>query len=133
MKPELAQTVLQAKESSETIWQFLAVLPETQGAQIFYGLLLGGLIGGLSSWLLKWARKEAGCLVNYVFTDDIRYTVLAASGFLGICITALSSGIFVTEQGQFVGWANVLWFGVTNGFGADVAINKGKTNGENKV
>lgn len=89
-----------------------------------YMLIFAGILGGIASWLVKWAKKQAGSLRQYLFTD-FRYTVLAGVGYIGLCWTAIGSGIFVNEQQIFVGWANVLWFGITNGFGADMVANKG--------
>lgn len=121
----IAQTIAQAKERSpESLWHFLQQLPSTMEAQLLYGLILAGAVGAIGSWFVKWARYQAGPLHTY-FYQEIRSTILAASGFLGICLTAISSGIFVADGGAFVGWANVLWFGLTNGFGADMVVNKG--------
>lgn len=113
------------KNAHESLWDFLTALPSSMEAQILYALLLAGVVGMLASWLLKWARGQAGALQRYLFTEDVRYTVLAVAAYFGICLTAISSGIFVTDDGVFVGWANVLWFGLTNGFGADTVANKG--------
>lgn len=120
-----APKIRDIKNAHESLWQFLAALPSSMEAQIFYALLLAGVIGMFASWLLKWARGQAAPLYRYLFTDDVRFTVLAAAAYFGICLTAISSGIFVTDEGVFVGWANVLWFGLTNGFGADTVANKG--------
>lgn len=120
--PTIAQAQLSIVQDP---WEFLISLPHTAEAKIMYMLIFAGILGGIASWLVKWAKKQAGPLHKYLFTDDIRFTILAGAGYLGICFTAISSGIFMTENDTFVGWANVLWFGITNGFGADMVANKG--------
>lgn len=118
-------TIAQAQLSiAQDPWEFLIALPHTAEAKIMYMLLLAGIIGGFASWLVKWAKGQAGPL-NIYFVREGKFTILAGASYIGICLTAITSGIFITPEDTFVGWANVLWFGVTNAFGADMIANKG--------
>lgn len=120
-----AQSVAQIARTHESLWEFLVELPTSMEAEIGYALIIAGILGMFFSWLIKWARGQAGALHVYLFTDQVKLTVLAASAYVGVCTTAVTAGIFVTSSGEFVGWANVLWFGLTNAFGIDAAANKG--------
>jgi len=110
----------------ETLWHFLEQLPASFEAQILLGLLLAGFAGALVSWLAKWSAGEAGNLLDYCFRNSTKRTVAAALSFLGIILTAITSDMFTSSSGEFVGWMNVLFNGFAVGFGSDSAINKGK-------
>lgn len=120
--PTLAQLKI---EHQQSLWEYIAAIPSSMEFQIVMGLALAGVIGMLASWLLKWARGQAGPLWHYLFTDKVRFTVLAASSYIGVCAGAVTADIFTSKSGEFVGWANVLWFGISNAFGLDLAANKG--------
>lgn len=78
------------------------------------------------SWLFKWTRGDAGSLVAYLFTSSLKSSVASFLSFLVVIFGAISSGMFTTESGEFVGWMNVLGFGFTTGAGTDSMVNKGK-------
>lgn len=123
-----AQKIVDLKASApDSLWDFLSVLPASFEAQILYGLLLAGLIGMIGNYTLKWARSEIeGNLLSYLFTCHPRSTLLSFSGFIGVAVASITADIFTSGQGGFVGWGNVLWFGLTNGFAVDAIANKGK-------
>ncbi len=122
-------------DHTESLWQFLAQLPGSMEAQILYALLLAGIVGMGAHYLMRWLNGEiTGSLARYLFLDYPRRTLLAFAGVVGIALTAITSGVFETESGEFVGWLNVLWIGLTNGYASDSVANKGgKTNGQPPV
>ena len=110
-----------------SLWDFLVLLPSSFEAQILYGLLLAGATGMVSNYTLKWARSEIeGSLATYLFRCHLKATLLSFSSFVGLAITSIAADIFTGNLGGFVGWANVLWFGLTNGFAVDAIANKGQ-------
>ena len=123
-----AQTISQAHEATQqSLWHFLAQLPQTQEAQLLYGLILAGAVGMVANYLVKWAKGEIeGNLWCYLVKDKLRATVLSFSSYVGVAVASIAAGIFVTDGGIFVGWSTVLWFGVTNGFAVDAIANKGR-------
>lgn len=125
---EIAQTrAAHLPPASDSLWKFLAALPNTMEAQVFYGLLLSGTIGMAAHYFTRWAKGEIqGSLFAYLFDSYARRTSLALTVIVGMAITAITSNVFVTESGEFVGWLNVLWFGITNGYASDSIANKGQ-------
>src|SRR5258708_5911573 len=127
-------TIQQIKQTTpETLWQLLAALPGSMEAQILYGLLIAGAVGMIGHYLIRWLNGDiAGSLVKYLFIDYPRRTLLAYSGVAGAALGAIASNVFETDTHEFVGWLNVLWIGLTNGYAADSLANKGKSaNGSN--
>ena len=125
--PTVAQLAL-ATPPAQSLWAFLAQLPNSMEAQILLGFMLAGILGMLGHFVVKWAYGQiAGNLIAYMFTGDknMRRTLLATIALLSVALTAVSTGIFTTAEGVFVGWANVLWQGVLTGFGSDSVVNKG--------
>lgn len=119
--------ITQLPAPSISLWKFLAALPASMEAQIFYGLMLSGTIGMAAHYFTRWAKGEiGGSLITYLFDSYARRTALAASILIGMSVTAISSNVFVTESGTFVGWLNVIWFGLSNGFASDSIANKGE-------
>lgn len=125
-----AQTLEQIKAAtppSESLWHFIARIPESMEAQIFVMLLVAGLLGMIANYAVKWARSEiAGSLHKYLFETNVRGTMLSLFSYIGLMVTSIVGGIFTGDQGGFVGWTNVLWFGLTNGFAVDAIANKGE-------
>jgi len=109
----------------ESLWHFLQQLPHSFEAQILLGLVLAGVAGMLLSWLAKWSAGEAHGLIDYCFKNQIKRSVASALTFLGIVFGAITSDMFTSSSGEFVGWMNVLVNGFAVGFGSDSAINKG--------
>ena len=110
---------------TESLWQFLSALPSTAEAQILYALLMSGVVGMMAHYFTRWAKGEIqGSLFTYLFGTCVRSTALAFSVIVGAAITAITSGVFITESGTFVGWLNVMWFGITNGFASDSIANR---------
>lgn len=123
------QTIAQIKamEVQESLWHFLTQLPQSMEAQLLYGLVIAGIVGMIANYTVKWARGDiAGSLFAYLFLQNVRATLLSFFGFVSLAITSIAAGIFTGENGGFVGWANVLWFGLTNGFAVDAIANKGQ-------
>lgn len=117
--------IAQLPAPSESLWHFLSALPATAEAQILYALLLSGVVGMMSHYFTRWAKGEiAGSLFAYLFASSVRHTALAFIVMMSSAITAITSGVFTTESGAFVGWLNVMWFGITNGYAADSIANK---------
>lgn len=117
--------IAQLPAPSESLWHFLSALPSTAEAQILYALLLSGVVGMMSHYFTRWAKGEiAGSLFTYLFASSARHTALAFIVMMSSAVTAITSGVFSTESGAFVGWLNVMWFGITNGYAADSIANK---------
>lgn len=113
---------------TESLWEFLSSLPATVEAQILYALLLSGVVGMMAHYFTRWAKSEIqGSLITYMFGTCVRSTALAFTVMVGSGITAITSGVFVSETGAFVGWLNVMWFGITNGYAADSIANRSPT------
>lgn len=111
---------------TESLWAFLAGLPASIEAQILYALLLSGSVGMMAHYFTRWAKGEIqGSLLTYLFDSYARRTAMAVTILVGMSITAITSGVFESDSGTFVGWLNVLWFGVTNGYASDSIANKG--------
>ena len=109
-----------------SFWDYLATLPGSFEAQLLYALIMAGTFGMTGNWLSKWAKNEIeGSLWCYLFHASVRRTLLSFLSFIGASAAAIGAGIFVTGEGHFVGWSNVLWFGFTNGFAVDAIVNKG--------
>lgn len=121
------KTIQQVKAmADDSLWTFLLHLPETQEAQIFYALILSGTLGMIANYAVKWAKDELnGTLWNYLFRENYKRTALSFFTYVGATVAAVSANIFTTDAGAFVGWATVLWFGVSNGFAVDAIANKG--------
>ena len=123
--PTVAQIAVTAPPS-ESLWHFLAQMPASQEAQILYGFILAGIVGMIAHYIVRWAYGQIeGSLWKYLFVDSPRRTLLAFIGLAGLALTAVSTGIFTTPEGLFTGWSNVLWTGLTTGFGSDSVANKG--------
>jgi hypothetical protein len=79
------------------------------------------------NYAVKWMKKEiAGGLWPYLFVDNVRGTLLSWTSTVGAGIVGITSGMFETPDGTFIGWfrALVLCFG--NGFFWDAVMNRGK-------
>lgn len=123
--PTLAQVAIVAPPQ-ESIWHYLAEVPFTMEAQIFYGLLIGALIGMLGHYLRAWTSGElAGGLIDYLFRDNPRRSALAMFSVVTWCLGEVSTGLFATETGQFVGWGLVLLSGIKTGYAGDSLLKKG--------
>ena len=123
---EQAKTIQQIKAQQVSLWDFLGALPASFEAQMFYGVLLGGLVGMLLNYGIKWLRREiSGSLLAYLFVDNIRGTLLSFVSAVGTGLAGIATGVFTTQDGQFVGWFNLMWIAVSNGFFWDAAANKG--------
>ena len=123
------QTIQQIKSIpavQESFWQFLAHLPASMEAQVLYALLIAGVIGMVAHYAMKWLSGEIeGSLLDYLFITYPRRTGLAFAAVLGAALAAVTSGIFLNDQNAFVGWMNVIWIGLTNGYACDSIANRG--------
>lgn len=117
----------QVKSASvDSLWHFLAQMPATTSAQIFYGLILSGLVGMLLHYVVKWAQGDiTGSLFAYLFTDNPRRSVLSLSVLVGELVGEVGAGLFTNEAGVVVGWAVVLLSGFKTGYLIDSIANKG--------
>lgn len=123
-----AQKIAEIKASGpQSLWAFLAVMPGSFEAQIFYGLVLAGTVGVVSSYVYQWLKGEiAGSLVHYLFIDHVRGTLLSFAVLTGQALSAVAMGVFEGDDGLFTGWKMVMYSGVLAGFTGDVIVNKGK-------
>jgi uncharacterized membrane protein len=122
-----APTLAQKTADAVSLWDYLAALPASFEAQLFYALLLAGTLGMMANYVVKWLRDELqGSLFTYLFRTHVKGTLLSLTGSISLAITSIGTGIFTTDAGIFVGWSTVLWFGVTNGFAVDSIANKGQ-------
>jgi hypothetical protein len=118
-------TIAQA-HAQEPLWTFLAKLPFTYDAQIFYALLLGGLLGMVGHYLRRWGSGEiAGSLLDYMVRQHPRATLMAAAGIVTELAGEVGTGLFTTTEGAFVGWALVILSGIKTGYLGDSIANKG--------
>lgn len=125
---ENAQKIGEIKGGSESLISFLQRLPSSFEAQIFYAVVLFGAVGMFTNYSIKWMRSEiSGSLIKYLFFDNFRGTMLSFCTTVGIGIGAITGGVFETASGEFVGWFNVLWISLTNGFMWDAALNRSQT------
>ena len=110
----------------ESLWQFLAALPGSNEAQQFYALLLGAVVGMIGHYVRAWATGGAsGSLYAYMIKDSPQSSALAVLGVVAWCIGEVSTGLFVTSSGEFVGWGLVVMSGLKTGYAGDSLINKG--------
>lgn len=122
--PTIAQIKFDSRQ--ESLWAFLAKLPASFEAQMFYGVLIGGLVGMLVNYGIKWMRGEIqGSLIAYLFFHNVRGTMLSFVSAVGTGIAGITMGVFTTSNGEFTGWFNLMWIAVSNGFFWDAAANKG--------
>lgn len=130
MTPE-TQTIAQVIASSpsgaiEAPWHYLAGIPFTQQAYIFYMLTLGSIVGMIGHYISRWASGDiAGSLIDYLFRQEGRRTLLAVIGIVSWSVGEVSTGLFVNSEGIFVGWALVLLSGLKTGYTGDSIANKG--------
>lgn len=114
------------RATQNSFWDFLAALPGSMEGQIFMAMLIMGAIGMMAHYAMRWLQGQiTGGLFNYMFISYPKRTGLAYAGIIGAALTAIASNVFVTDSGEFVGWLNVIWFGLTNGYAADSVANKG--------
>lgn len=124
---ENAQKIGEIKGQGESFLTFLSRLPASFEAQIFYAVALFGLVGMMANYSVKWMRGEiAGSLISYLFLHNIRATLLSYATTIGVGIGAITAGVFETGSGEFVGWFNVMWVSLTNGYMWDAALNAGQ-------
>lgn len=114
-----AQKIATIKGDTQTLWQFLAALPKSFEAQIFYALFLSGVVGAIASWLWKWSQGNAG-LKHF----NLKYTIGQVLWLAGSAIAAIFTVGFSTESGEFFGWLSVLWLGAMTGFGGEVKTER---------
>jgi len=124
---ENAQKIAELKGPGESLWTFLQRLPASFEAQIFYAISLFGLVGLMANYTVRWMKSEiAGSLFAYLFNDNIRGTLFSYATTIGVGIGAITAGVFETSSGEFVGWFNVMWVSLTNGYMWDAALNQGQ-------
>lgn len=117
--PSTAARIVELKGGSESLWVFLARLPTSFEAQVFYALFGSGVIGSLGSWLWKWSQGVA---------DASHFTARYVAGqvlwLVGASVAAIFTVGFQTEDGVFFGWLSVLWAGGFAGFSGEIKFKK---------
>lgn len=114
-------------EAPESLWKFLSAAPGSLELQIFYVIVIGGFAGVFVNYAVKWMKKEiAGSLGAYLFVDNVRGTLLSWTTTIGAGVAGITSGMFETPDGTFIGWFRVLVLCFGNGFFWDAVINKGQ-------
>lgn len=119
-------TVADVKSTQVDLWHFLAQMPSTLEAQQLCGLMIAGVVGMCGHYLVKWAQGEiAGSLVQYLFVDSLRKTMLSFFTYVGFALTTIASPALTVDGGGSVDWFTVLWIGLTSGYAIDSIANKG--------
>ena len=112
--------------SPESLWSFLWALPSSFEAMTLYALVLGAVVGMCAHYITRWATGDiAGSLLNYLFLQNPRATVLAVIGILVELCGEIGTGLFTSQSGEFVGWGLVLLSGLKTGYVGDSIANKG--------
>lgn len=110
----------------DTLWHFLTQLPGSMEAQLFYAIVAFGAAGVFFNYAVKWMKKEiVGGLWPYLFVDNVRGTLLSWTSTIGAGVVGITSGMFETPDGTFIGWFRVLVLCFGNGFFWDAVLNKG--------
>ena len=113
-------------QSAESLWHFLSALPASFEAQLFYAIVAFGMLGVLVHYAVKWMKKEIeGSLFAYLFVDNVRGTLLSWTSTIGAGVVGITSGMFETPDGSFIGWFRTLVLCFGNGFFWDAVMNKG--------
>lgn len=121
-----APTIAEATAQPESLWHFLATLPTTYEAQLWYGLLLGGLLGMIAHYINGRAKGDiAGSLFDYFFRDNVWRSVGTVSAVAAELFAEIGAGLFTTKEGAFVGWGLVIAAGIKSGYLGDSLLNKG--------
>jgi hypothetical protein len=109
----------------DSLFSFLAALPKTQEAEIFYALMLSGFLGIFIHYLHKWLTGQIeGSLFDYLFRQHPRRTMLSFGSYIGWILSLVGTSMFTTPTGEFVGWGIVLIMGLTNGYAVDSISNR---------
>lgn len=119
----------------ESLTSFLAGLPGTFEAQLFYAVVIFGLLGMLANYTRRWLQDDTGGwhFFAYLFREYPKRTMLSIFTTLATGVGMIASGVFETATGEFVGWMNVIVVTFNNGFTFDAITNKGKTDPEATV
>jgi hypothetical protein len=122
-----AQKIADLKvEHTQSLSDFLMALPASMEAQIFYAIVLAGVLGVFFNYAVKWMKKEiAGSLTAYLFHDNVRATLLSVCSTVGAGVVGITSGMFETPDGSFIGWFRTLVLAFGNGFFWDAVVNRG--------
>ena len=122
--PTIAQLKAQAPES---LWHFLLSLPTSMEAQIWYALTLGAVLGMVGHYIRARVNGSiSGSPVDYFFRDNLWRSIGAAIAVMGELVAEITSGLFFTDAGLFVGWAIVILSGIKTGYLGDSLVNKGQ-------
>lgn len=117
---------IKADPGTQSLWQFLVALPVSFEAQVFYGLALFGFVGMLGHYFKQWKRREiVGNPLRYLFLDNPFNTLFAYGGVLVTALGAIAMNVFTDDAGHFVGWLNVMGWGLMAGYTLDSTANKG--------
>lgn len=103
----------------QSLKQFLMNLPSSPEAQLLSGMVISGTLGICIHYFMKYLNDEP------LFKGRWKSVLASWFTFIGWSAGCVSAGMFVTDNGDFVGWMNVLSFGLTSGLGIDAVANKG--------
>lgn len=122
-----SQTIAEIKRAHpESLWSWIFNVPSTIEAQIFAALTIGSMLGMAGHYFRQWASGDiAGSLNEYLFTTYPRRTALAIFGAVTWSAGEVGSGLFITDTGEFVGWALILISGIKTGYLGDSLANRG--------
>lgn len=124
---------MKAEPGSESFWKFAFDLPFSFEAEVFYALASSGALGMMGHYYKQWQKGEiVGCLGEYLFKDHWKNTLGAFTGVLGTAVAALAMNVFVDDAGHFVGWLNVVGWGLMAGYTLDSTANKGEKAADTK-
>lgn len=102
------------------------LLKDLGGQEMLYRLLLfilTGQVGMISHYAKQWTRGEiAGSLTQYLFKDQPRKTVAAASGVVGTGVSLFMAGQLAPDA---LSLFNLLTVGFASGYTANSLLNKG--------
>lgn len=111
----------------QSIFQYLIAFFTSREAEIYGTLLFFGVVGMTGNYTMRWLRNEiTGSLVNYMFYQHPRATLLAAVGIASELFAEVGLGIFTTEGGHFAGWSIVIVTALKSGYMGDSIANKGE-------
>ena len=114
-----------APAANDSLWNYLAQLPTTHDAQVYYALLLGGLVGMIGHYVrARSSGNIEGNPIDYFFRQNLWRSIGALAAVAIELFGEVGSGMFTTDAGIFVGWGIVLLSGLKTGYVGDSVINK---------
>lgn len=124
----MTQTIAQLKANGhETLWQFLAQVPNSTEAQIWYAMMFGCIIGMVAHYVRQWATGQiSGGLWTYLFVQCPRNTLLALIGAAMVSAGEVSMDLYQSAGGDVFSWWLIIISGFKNGYATDSLINRAR-------